>query len=667
MKKRITFVLITLAIATISYSQDIETLWDIDITTASKSAEKMSDAPGIVSIITHDEIINFGSVSLADVLNRVTSVYMIHAGTYMWNIASIRGQNISVFDNHVLILINGRPLRDGISGGHNNVFYNSFPVEGIERIEIIRGPGSVLYGTNAYAGVINIITAKAENGTHFQATMNYGSFNTKSVNFGGGLQVNDNVNVNFGGRWYDDDGSTFGGVFDGEIEKPENHSTYKKERWTRDNNSLFLNLNYHKFSILAGYGEIFPFALVPPIKWEWKDQKAGDEISHMKHYFTDLGYSSDLSENYSISANITYNGHLWQGMVDLLPDQQKALSNNIMGELTLQGTPAENLHFTLGGLYDVNKFEGVLFNSNGTHTKINTYLQFDYTLFDKLKLIGGAQLNKIQNVKVNISPRIGLIFHFSDKLGVKALYSSAFRSPYPQETNVYHPLYSGNPNLSPELINTMEAQVFFQNEKIQTSLTVYKSHMYDLINKIKGSDSVGVYNGHATYATFYNDGEFDFLGLEFEGKFALTQKLSLFTNFTYQENESGNGIKNAAIWPNTMAKAGIMYAGEKISGGIYDSYFGEPTQVNYIRDQREKEKIEELNPKASAYNLLTANICFDLFRIFNLDYKTSLKLGFYADNLLDEKIWFPEFARYEVNTLPLHNERSFYGKLSFRF
>ncbi len=217
MKKLITHLIVGIFVIAFylpSFSQEFETLWDIEVVTASKHEEKLSDAPGIISVVSAEEIAAFGSTTLSDVLNRVTSTYMIHAGTYMWNIASMRGQNVSVFDNHVLILLNGRPLRDGISGGHNNVFYNSFPVEGIDHIEIIRGPGSVLYGSNAYSGVINIITKKATEKTGVEASATYGSFNTTAINVGGGVHVNDDLNINFGGRFYNDDGPDFGGVYD---------------------------------------------------------------------------------------------------------------------------------------------------------------------------------------------------------------------------------------------------------------------------------------------------------------------------------------------------------------------------------------------------------------------------------------------------------------------
>ena len=663
-------------------SQEIETLWDIEVTTASKTEEKLSDAPGIISVVSSDEIAAFGATTLSDVLNRVTSMYMIHAGTYMWNIASIRGQNVSVFDNHVLILLNGRPLRDGISGGHNNVFYNSFPVEGIDHIEIIRGPGSVLYGTNAYAGVINIITKKAEEQTGIEASVTYGSFNTMAVNVGGGVHVNDDLNINFGGRFYNDVGPNFDSVADGRILGTDSlgnsfvksPSKYGNENWTRDNASAFLNINYKGLSVLGGYGEMYPFGFTPPIKWVWKGQKAGDEISKMKHYFADIGYTHQFNDKYSLSGNITYNGHKWQGMVNSVANSEKALSNNTLIELAFQGSPIENLNFIVGGLYDYNSFEGPLFNESGNLTKYNAYVQADYR-FSIVKLIAGAQINKPQNIDANISPRIGAVLNFNDNIGMKLLYSTAFRSAYPQETNVAHSLYVGNADLKPELINTFEAQAFYQNEKIQTSLTFYKSHMTDLINKInKPGDTVG-FNaaGDPVFATFYNDGEFDFLGVEFEGKFSLGEHFSLFANLTYQQNEGnkdkdGNPIKNAAIWPNTMAKAGLMYTNDFLNAGLYNSYFGEPTQVDYILEEKGKQKLPESNnySDASAYNLLSLNVTLDIFSLIKKESKFKILFSVFADNLLDESIWFPEFARYELKSLPLHAGRSIYGKLTFK-
>jgi outer membrane receptor for ferrienterochelin and colicin len=708
MKKAFTIITIMLlGIGNFSYAQEIETLWGIEVTTASKSAEKISDAPGIVSVVSKEEIANFGSTSLSDVLNRLTSMYMIHAGTFTWNVASIRGQNISFFDTHTLVLVNGRPMRDGITGGMNSVFYNAFPVESIERIEIIRGPGSVLYGSNAYAGVINIITSKADEETHFQASVMAGSFGTKNVNFGGGVYINDDLNINIGGRWYDDDGSDFGGVSGISFKGQE--AEKRSEKWTKDNKSIFINVNYKSFSLSASHLEMNPFALIPPLKWKFQMQfdsinttykfKAGDEVKLLKHNFVDLGYTHEFSDKYSFAGDLTFNGRDWMGQVNIFdtvhPDGHmlyipKGKSMNALAEVTFQGNPMENLNFVVGGTFDFNLFAGGIFGMNvvdgdtvpimDSHKKLSAYLQADYTMFDKLKVIVGGQLNQPLGYKANFSPRFGAIFNANDNLGFKALYSTAFRSPYPQETNVRHAMYFGNKDLKPELITTMEVQGFYQNEKLYLSLTGYRSHLSNLIKIQFDPDHVyDTFNGKEVNGTFKNIGVFDFTGIEFEGKVNITDQLIGFANFTYQINEGdqdkdGNTFKNAAVWPNMMAKVGLMYTNEKFSAGIFNSYFGQPTSAEYIAknkgmtDETTDEAITQtLNPKATAYNLLSFNANIHLFKLFGIDSEKELTLGFYGDNLLDESIWFPEFATYMLNTLPLHTGRAMYGKLSFKF
>jgi outer membrane receptor for ferrienterochelin and colicin len=595
---------------------------------------------------------------------------MIHAAIYTWNIASIRGQNVGAYDNHVLVLINGRPLREGISGGHNNLFYNAFPAEGIERIEIIRGPGSVLYGTNAFSGVINIITRKAVEETNFQTSISYGSFNTKAVNFGGGVHINKDLNINIGGRWFDDDGSDFGGVYDASTKKPDGSvagSVQKNVNWTKDNKSIFVNMNYKSISLTAGYGDIYPFALAPPVKWEYGNIKAGEEIAMMKHYFSDLGYSYEFNDKYSLNANLTFNGREWIGKIGTETDQTKAISNNVLAEISFQASPIDKLNFIIGGFYNSNAYKGKFFMEDGQLINMNAYLQVDYKLFNKVKLIAGGQVNMPQGFQANISPRAGIIYNINEKFGIKALHSNAFRSPYPQETSIQHPRYTGNKDLTPEIISTKEIQAFYQNKKLHLALTYYISNMTNLINKMPDTSFHG--EGMSRFV-FVNVGEFDFTGIEFEGKYSINDKLSLFTNMTYQENEgrtNNMAIKNAAAWPNFMAKAGLMYSGEKLSGGIFNSYFGKPTQVSYLREEMGEKPIEELNPEATAYNLLTLNVNMHLFKLFGYESERDLVFGIYGDNLLNESIWFPEFIRREVNTLPLHTGRAFYGKLAFKF
>ncbi len=140
----------------------LEDLLNMEITTASKSAEKLSDAPGVVSVLTRDEISRLGGTTLKELLETVPS--LIGSTVYMTDRTTVapRGEQIQPSSSHVLLLVNGRLVREALEGGIKSEMYEAFPVNIIERIEVIRGPGSVLYGSNAFSAVINVITEKAE-------------------------------------------------------------------------------------------------------------------------------------------------------------------------------------------------------------------------------------------------------------------------------------------------------------------------------------------------------------------------------------------------------------------------------------------------------------------------------------------------------------------------
>ena len=133
-------------------------LLNVKVVTASKSAEKLSDAPGVISVVTKDEIKRFGGNTLKDILERVPSLSAQTAFFQDRSLIAVRGDQLKVTSGHVLVLINGRPDRESQEGGLMSETFQSFPIDIIERIEVIRGPGSVLYGSDAFSGVINILT-----------------------------------------------------------------------------------------------------------------------------------------------------------------------------------------------------------------------------------------------------------------------------------------------------------------------------------------------------------------------------------------------------------------------------------------------------------------------------------------------------------------------------
>src|SRR5262252_7392794 len=135
---------------------------EIKVVTASKFAESISDAPGVMSVVSRDELQRFGGVTLAEILDRVPGLNLTSAYFTDRSIVAARGDQTKINGGHVLFLINGRPTREILEGGLVSDLLESFPVSALDHIEVVKGPGSVLYGSNAFSAVINLITKKNE-------------------------------------------------------------------------------------------------------------------------------------------------------------------------------------------------------------------------------------------------------------------------------------------------------------------------------------------------------------------------------------------------------------------------------------------------------------------------------------------------------------------------
>ena len=195
---------------------DIVDLAQVQIEVASRKPESIAAAPSVINIITAKEIAGFGANNLVDILNRVTSVQAIGSHFYSHSI-SMRGQMVGHSNNDVLFLVNGRPHRTSWNGGTPERLLLAFPIETIDRIEIIRGPGSVLYGTGAFSGVVNILTKTPDTqqnglgimvGSSTSAGETASPFSSRGMNVTTGYK-NDAVDIAAGFKAFDTDGWTF--------------------------------------------------------------------------------------------------------------------------------------------------------------------------------------------------------------------------------------------------------------------------------------------------------------------------------------------------------------------------------------------------------------------------------------------------------------------------
>jgi outer membrane receptor protein involved in Fe transport len=614
---------------------DLEDLQTISI--ASKRSETLKDAPGIVTIVTADQIKRYGARNLRDVLDRQTHMQVVGSNAFPHDRISLRGNTFTHTDNTVLPLLNGRPLRDGVSTSNNMDLYNFFPIESIKQIEIIRGPGSVLYGTNAFAGVINIITKEAPSSPSTDISVSYGSFNTKKSTMSGGgkwggLEVFGSVNA------FDSNGDNFDNITD----QAGNTGTYKT-----GSNGLSATL-------LAKYKGFTLNALATDTSMD--NHRAAfllpaDDIDNQRQ-FIDLGYTHNITNDWDVSANILYHKYSTLFTINAANAVTGNQSNSIFGEVTTRAKLSNKLSVIAGGSY--RELSGFFKNNrfNYNTSTLSAYGQADYWVLDWVKLIGGIQFNKPKQLSGEFSPRLGSIFHFNKNWGAKVLWGKAFREPSQIDRFLNVPgVVVGTPSLEPEKIETLDFQVFYSGKHGSIAATYFHSDQ-DLIARVGTAPQV-----------ISNAGEVTYEGIEIEGDWHLGHGFSFIGNISYQTNDKNDGTENITYAPDWMIKTGLNY--ESTSGyqlSLFNSYFAKSTLQNH-----QVTTLNGINPDADGYNLLTANLNLNLGEFFNIHSLSNVSFSLYGDNLLDEEIFFPNISATSVNSIPHHQGRGFFATFNIQF
>jgi len=155
-------------------SMSLEQLMQVDVSIASHNDEAWTKTPGAVFVLTHDEIIRSGARSIPEALRLVPGLIVAQISSNTWSVASRGFQDR--FSNSLLVMVDGRVIYSHLFGG---VFWDQqdLLVEDVDRIEVIRGPGSSIWGSNAVSGVINIITRSAKKTLGFHTSVGSGTDN----------------------------------------------------------------------------------------------------------------------------------------------------------------------------------------------------------------------------------------------------------------------------------------------------------------------------------------------------------------------------------------------------------------------------------------------------------------------------------------------------------
>jgi outer membrane receptor protein involved in Fe transport len=604
----------------------LESLFTMEVTTASRFPEKLSGAPGVMSVVTRDELQRFGAVTLREALERVPGLVAATGYFSDRSMVAVHGGQAKDNGGHILILINGRPTREVMDGGIIGDLMQSFPVNILERIEVIRGPGSVLYGTNAFSGVINLITRKAAAGN--TATMRTWSLQPGAGGVSGEILFRRGALdiVAAGQARYDPTWNTgyryefaSGGAFAAPL-------SFQRVSIRDRGPGAYLGVNYKGLRWMGAYTDwqsaYFAGAAVGENRW--------------KRGFTNLGYSRAISAKWDMNFDLTHTRtHL---AASGYPFTKQGGSDTVLEWSNLM-RPTRRDQLTFGALYDYvegNQFyyavKPAIPISQGHRSAGAFYVQLDHRLTGTLKLIAGLQSNKIGPLGLDTVPRAGVVWSPASRLHFKALYGNAFRAPSINETRLNHPDFAGNPALKPEMVRTFDAGVTYQSNKFLAGINFFDSRQTGIITP----------DSSLTPVTYRNANQVRIRGATVETKYYLGERFFLY----------------GSLLRTTQSPAPLPAAPWTVSGGA--SYQARKSLTLTLSDifHSTIPHVGGINPEPSSYHLVNAHARFELARVFGA-WAKGIALYSHGLNLANREIWLPAFGSNSF-TLPFERRRTIY-------
>jgi len=658
------------------------TFGEIKVISAAKIEQTPEEAPSVIYTISREEIIANGWTSVDEILNYIPGFEsMITAGSdRLYNVRGIG----SPFNSRILFMIDGINVADAFHGGSSRSA-KSFSFANIDRIEIITGPGSALYGAGAFSGIVNVIMKKADRsglgikfcgGDHgARGVCSYVSY------------LNDNIGMRFYVNYQKDDGFTR--PFDAyNTNKYQIIDPQRMEHFGGIINALkyfTLNFNYGKHTREDGIGFNFPHAAL-------------DMFAYGLYQNTYLSGSFPLSERIHLNTSLYHRIADWVGEGDVYSPEQLAIHPKFktayaagkypnggfskpLRKSTLYGTDiftniraSENLDFLVGlamEVTDVSEMEAGILSEpivasapaisnqrnhdltsfvlmDGTENRVTYagYAQASIHLSDFSFFIG-ERYDRYSDIGGSLNPRLGIIYKPKDSFIIKLLNGQAFRAPGIRDLYAYKggiPV-SGNrvfadsswyKELGPEISQTYEL-VTILKPGASTQIEIAGSYV-----KIKDN----IFENTTTPVAYYNNaGEARSIGGTISLRTRLFSRMILNANLGYFKTETidipisdnsddGQGtitIDNMLMSPilfNTWSTLDLSSHIKLAFGLNYRS-----SKVRGLYSENGVDLIDA-RPRVPAYTLLNVNLL--IHKIYD---KFSLNIG--AKNLLDEEYLDP--------------------------
>ena len=565
-------------------------LAETPVTIATGTSKPVFQAAAVTSVVTAEQIKSMGATELHEVLETVPGVHATlqpNTADYSYSIRGIRNAQ----NSQVLILLNGTRITTPFNGTLPTG--TELPIEAILQVEVIRGPGSALYGADAFAGVINIITKKAKDingkvlgvraGDHGTQS-GWGQYGAEWAGWDVATSLQYQHTDGDGGRIVNADAQTgfdsvFGtqaslapGSMNTNYETYNGHLNLQRKHW---------DIGFWAFNANGGLRPGAAGAL----------DSTGN--AHPDQYLGDVRFSTeDWLTNWELVAHASYLQANFQAQTHLFPDNARLPIGsdgniNISNPVSLSSFP-NGLNDNFGRMEKIPAIElssiykgldkhimrfstgfryegittsdsrnygygvplppavnGALTDVTGTsfaylpsvHRTIASWVaQDEWQIAHDWQFTVGVRYDHYSDFGGTFNPRLALVWDINEQLTSKLLYGKAFRAPnFAEQFNQNNPVLLGNKSLQPETINTYEWAFSYRPiSSLSTAVNVFYYQINDLISAMPDPNK--------TSSTFQNSGNQNGYGTELESNWQIVEQWSVKGNYAWQHsiNEATN-------------------------------------------------------------------------------------------------------------------------------
>lgn len=597
------------SIANMGFAAEAENIDEYEgadyVVTATRTQLEKKEVPVAVEVITEQKIKDLGAYSVQDALRLAANVDVQDAGM-TGNVVQIRGNSTK----YTLILINGKRMASENSDSAINVYeLKRINIADVERIEVLRGNSSALYGSDAVGGVINVITKKPvdasmtvnmhtgskDEGTAF--TYASGKQGKISMKIGGAIEKVRKIDTGLYNNYT---------VSNGSVNRQSDASSsnmYGTRRHLNteftydfdDAHSLDLDMNFMREQLkTSGYdnnGSDYKngysmMGMQMPIRYEMSklynyDNNRSDYALSFngkdgKHDYNFRTYYSQLRKenhtNYTKLGDGTTHTNLPTGTTSLIDfDKNNYKTFVIEGKDSYKANEKNTL--TYGAEYKKNIMDGTLLKDGGSKLTtatygdiskissevkdetVSAYLEDELRVNDKLLVIPAVRIDHHNAYGTHTSPKIGATYNLSDNSRIKVNYGKGFRAPTlfelyaHMEKSGMMPMTVhalGNPNLNPETSTNFDISLEAEKNKVMTKVSYFHNKIKDMIGS---DDLVGPAYTNGIWSQYVNFGDVEISGAELEVGYNFDDNWSVKGSYNYldaKDNETGKRLTSRA-------------------------------------------------------------------------------------------------------------------------